>query len=346
MSHSSPLPFHNLLTGIQQDFLQTGNLLDYHGTGAQFIQQFGGTWDTPLLSMMQQPPHQMIVSAKRRGRGHGGWSPNNPYLQERWVEIPVEIDPSNLVTRILSVREQIAKEWDKDLDALMMANDLILDSFFEQTRAKRSSMGIGESVGSDNYYGDGGDAFVRRAQDLINDNSRFSVQVSSPFRRSNFDLLYNLCTQAAIHRLLRQKIKLRQSPAEEGGDRGDASFVFLRDFYTGRAEEYFDGDLPFGRADDFLEDLLETSPFVVSDVVGKKNYSWRTSHPGLVDPVGTAEEIIQMRRVVAQDWKALMQKVPDDHIVIRQALLSNQMKRMQSSSDNEPRDSGSLDGFQ
>jgi hypothetical protein len=133
---------------------------------------------------------------------------------------------------------------------------------------------------------DGGGAFGRMAQDLINDNSRFSVQVSSPFRR------------------------------------------------------------PFGRADDFLEDLLETSPFVVSDVVGKKNYSSRTSHPGLVDPVGTAEEIIQMRRVVAQDWKALMQKVPDDHIVIRQALLSNQMKRMQSSSDNEPRDSGSLDGFQ
>jgi hypothetical protein len=100
--------------------------------------------------MMQQPPHQIIISAKRRGRGHGGWSPNNPYLQERWVEIPVQIDPSNLVTRILSVREQIAKEWsEKDLDALVVANDLILDSFFEQTKTKRNrDIGAGYEAGS------------------------------------------------------------------------------------------------------------------------------------------------------------------------------------------------------
>lgn len=287
----------------------------------------------PLLSMMQQPPHQIIISAKRRGRGHGGWSPNNPYLQERWVEIPVQIDPPNLVTRILSVREQIAKEWSgKDLDALIVANDLILDSFFEQTKAKRN-----RDIGS---YEAGGGAFVRMAQDLINDNARFSTQASSPFRRSNFDLLYNLCTQAAIHRLLREKMKRRD------GDE-DVSFQFLRDFYTGRAEEYFDGDLPFGRADDFLEDLLETSPFVMSS----SNRNDVGTASGLVDPVGTAEEIIQMRRLVAQEWKILMQRVPDDHMVLRQALLSNQMKRMQkdSSSSNDPLlndNSESLDGFQ
>jgi len=269
--------------------------------------------------MMQQPPQQIIVSAKRRGRGHGGWSQNNPYLEERWVEIPVDIDPPNLVRRILSVREQIAKEWEKDLDALMEANDMILDSFFEQTRSKRrmdEDMGGGSGGG----YVEAG-AFVRMAGNLINDNSRFSVQVSSPYRRSNFDLLYNLCTQAAIHRLLREKMRAKKE------EEGDASFLFLRDFYTGRAEEYFDGDLPFGRADDFVEDLLETPPFVLSrSKNGGTDTIAAAAASSLVDPVGAAEEIIQMRRIVAQEWKVRMEKVPDEHMVIRQALLSNQMK--------------------
>ena len=78
---------------IQQDFLNTGNLIDYHGTGAAFIESFGGTWDASLLQMIQQPKDRIIISAKRRGRGHGGWSKHNPYLKERWVEMPVDIDP-------------------------------------------------------------------------------------------------------------------------------------------------------------------------------------------------------------------------------------------------------------
>jgi hypothetical protein len=79
---------------IQEDFLQTGNLLDFHGTGAAFIERFGGTWDAALLEMIQKPKDRIIISAKRRGRGHGGWSKNNPYLKERWMEMPIDIYPS------------------------------------------------------------------------------------------------------------------------------------------------------------------------------------------------------------------------------------------------------------
>jgi hypothetical protein len=79
---------------IQEDFLQTGNLLDFHGTGAAFIERFGGTWDAALLEMTQKPKDRIIISAKRRGRGHGGWSKNNPYLEERWMEMTIDIDPS------------------------------------------------------------------------------------------------------------------------------------------------------------------------------------------------------------------------------------------------------------
>jgi hypothetical protein len=253
--------------------------------------------------MIARPKDRLIVSAKRRGRGHGGWSKNNPFLEERWVEIPIDIDPANLAFRILAVREQIANEWVKDLDILMDANDQILDSFFKTNRDRRDAGGnVGMALGSG--------SFVRTSMNMMNDISRSAVDSSSPFRRSNFDLMYNLCTQAAIHRILRE----RKAAFEER----EVSFIFLRDYYTGRAEEYFDGELTYGRADDFIDDLLQTSPSVLSPQGGGG---------GLVDPVGAAEEIIKMRQVVAQEWKVLMGRVSEDHTGVRQALFSSQIQR-------------------
>jgi len=298
---------------IQEDFLQTGNLLDYHGTGAGFIERFGGTWDGALLEMTRQPKDRIIVSAKRRGRGHGGWSKDNPFLEERWVEIPIDIDPVNLVSRILSVREQIGSEWMRDMDVLIEANDQILDSFFETMKNRR-----GWNV--DNASGEaisGSGSFERKTVNMIDDNSRFAVEASSPFRRANFDLLYNLCTQAAIHRILRE--------GKANGEEREVAFVFLREFYTERAEEYFDGNLHYGRADDFIDDLLQTSPSVLSTGDGRT---------GLVDPVGAAEKIILMRKHVATDWKALMENVSEDHTGIRQAVFSSTMERSPPVQDN------------
>lgn len=294
---------------IQEDFLQSGNLLDYHGTGAGFIESFGGTWDAPLIEMIGRPRDRIIVSAKRRGRGHGGWSKNNPYLEERWMEMTVDIHPSSLASRILSVREQIAKEWTQDLDILLTANDQILQSFFDTMKSSQNGQG----------------SFERTAANMMNNIARSAVRTSSPFRRSNFDLMYNLCTQAAIHRILRERLA--------AGEEREISFIFLRDFYTEKAEEYFDGDLQSGRADDFFDDLLQTSPSVLSTEDGKT---------GLVDPVGAAEAIIKMRKEVVNDWKALMKRVPEDHTGVRQALFTNQIER----SDASPTYDNDSEGFQ
>lgn len=39
------------------------------------------------------------------------------------IEIPIDIDPQSLVYRIMSVREQIAREFLTDLDVVRIAND-------------------------------------------------------------------------------------------------------------------------------------------------------------------------------------------------------------------------------
>jgi hypothetical protein len=65
-----------------EDFGGWKNLESFHGTGALNVTRFP-SWSSVLMDVMQQPNDVVIVSAKRRGRGHGGWSKNNPYLEVR-----------------------------------------------------------------------------------------------------------------------------------------------------------------------------------------------------------------------------------------------------------------------
>ena len=63
-----------------EKFADANNLLEYHGTGAFNLTRFS-TWDTFFLELMEMPEEKIIISARRRGRGRGGWSKNNPYLK-------------------------------------------------------------------------------------------------------------------------------------------------------------------------------------------------------------------------------------------------------------------------
>jgi hypothetical protein len=303
-----------------EDFLETRNQLEFHGTGAGYLERMGGTWDAPLLEMIKRPKDVIVVSAKRSGKGHQGWSKNNPYLEDRYVEFHIDIDPVSLATRILSVREQIAKEWELDLGVLAYANEQILDSYFklakEERKKKDYELTVTPSV-----------AFERTAVNILNNHTAFMVGSSSPFRKGNFDLLYNLCTQASVHRLLR-----------EFGEAGEASaiaFAWLRDFYVDRVADYFDGDQNYGRADDFIEALLRSSPSVVYGDNGKV---------GLADPMSLAEQIIETRSEIVEEWKEMMRSVPQDHADgIRWVLLNKQMEAWGSGS---PMGGASSGGFE
>jgi hypothetical protein len=293
--------------------------LEYHGTGANYVtcqkqqqqqqQQTqtqttvplgqtsrkryvgDGTWDGPLLAMLEQPKDVVIVSAKRRGAGHGGWSKDNPYLQDRYVEFEIDVDPVSLASRILAVREQLSKEWFFDLDVLKEANDQILTSYFERAKIERTKRDS-ELTESPSV------AFDRMAVNLMNNQTIFAVgsSSSSPFRKGNFDLLYNLCTQASIHRLLRE--------LKNGGEAQEVPFEWLREFYVDRVEEYFDGDQAYGRADDFIEELLLSSPSIIHRDDGKI---------ALADPFYLAEKVIETRNTIVSEWKEVMGQVPAEH---------------------------------
>jgi hypothetical protein len=67
-----------------EEFGEWGNLENFHGTGALNITRFP-YWSSAFMDLMKVPNDVVIVSAKRRGRGVGGWSKNNPYLEVRAI---------------------------------------------------------------------------------------------------------------------------------------------------------------------------------------------------------------------------------------------------------------------
>jgi hypothetical protein len=306
-----------------EDYFGTQNLLNYHGSGASFTMEV--PWDGPLLELLEQPNDVMIVSAKRRGRGQGGWSKNNPYLKDRYVEFKINIEPATLTDRILAVREQLAAEWVSDLAILKKANQAILDSYFQIAKEARTSS---TSTASNTV------AFERTAVNAINVDTAFGAD-GSPFRKGSFDLLYNLCTQASIHRLF--------NSLHSSGDMGNLELLYT--FYVDRLNTFFDGDLPFGRADDFIEELLLSSPSVLHGTDGSVV---------LTDPFGLSEKIIQVRNDIFSEWIEAMAHVPTAHQdSVRKRLLDKQMEAWneylgtttpQSPQQTQPQDGTSSSG--
>lgn len=275
--------------------------------------------------MLQQPPDVVIVSARRRGRGHGGWSKDNPYLEDRFVEFEIDIEPPSLVTRILSVRQQISDEWVTDLETLRTINGQILASYHErQTQMRDEEEEEEECAATGSRDGDASPEectqglYDRNAVYYMNnkimEESETDTRASSPFRKSNFDLLALLATQEALHRVLRSY--------QNAGEERSVSRDWLKQFYTERLRRYFDGDGEYHRADDFLQALLSTPPSAVE----LPSSSATRAQIGLVDPLRIAQDVLEARTNVTEEWRAIMRDVvPSDHMELQKSILAVRM---------------------
>lgn len=173
-----------------------------------------------------------------------------------------------------------------------MVDGMIIESYFNRLRDKRTPHSPTDTT------------FERISVNILSNITEFQGSSSSPFRKGNFDLLYSLCTQASTHRLLREL----QSFSPE-----DVSFRWLKRFYTERVSEYFDGDQPFGRADDFIDELLRSPPSFI-ELSDRKSV-------GLTDPLRLAERIIAIRSETAEEWKNVMREVKEDHLRLNDILV-------------------------
>lgn len=284
-------------------FLDAPSLPAYHGTGALNMTRFE-SWDSYFLDMAKQPKERILVQARRNSASaFRGGSKNNPFLKkerEHLVEIPIDIYPSSLVPRILSVREQIAREMVVDVDIARRYNDQILSSYEYRVRNK-GKMRI-------DCIFDRASAMMSLTNVMAMEKYKEIRECSSPLRKGTYDLLLLLSLHESIHCVLRGY--------KDSGDDKEVSFNWLRGYYTERVSEFFDGFQYYGRSEDFVEELLMIPPSV-------KNTDEGTT---VVDTKKVASDIIKMRSDVLMSWRNIIEEVPNEHIGLRQCVLVQQAK--------------------
>jgi hypothetical protein len=275
-------PGHALPTG------GSGNskLLAYHGLAALNTTVFP-TWDSYFSKLLEQPMEIYIIES------YNGYVP----------EYELEIKPASLCARIVSVRDQIAREFTRDLDVIAAMGGHTLDSYWESLTNRR------DQIADNNDDVAGGNAQIKlRRENLfflelnVNDDSDYAP---SPLRKGNFDLLVLLSTQESIHRVL-------NDPNRQNGVEKVTNY-YLRNFYAQRLVSHFSGAQRYGRADDFLEELLGTAPSVVQLSDGATT---------LIDTHSIAELILKEREAVALEWKELARNVPQEHMEIKRLQLN------------------------
>lgn len=226
---------------------------------------------------------------------------------------------------MISVREQISKEWKEDLDTLVRTNDRILDEHEENQRKsdvaaldddetdEEEEIGLSKHLVSPYQPSQEGNTlrYDRNAMAYLTNSIANQDRASSPFRKSNFDLLLLLCTQESIHRVL----------CDYNEDSEDEmhmeKYTWLHSFYKRNIDQYFDGhEHSFGRADKFLETLLLQPPIALET---------RKGGLYLIDPVAIAEDILRERSVVAREWKSIVATIPDEHLDLRRILFTRHL---------------------
>jgi hypothetical protein len=291
-------------------------LLHYHGLAALNATLFP-TWDAYFGALLDQPKVCYTITS------------NRAYIPDYQLEIV----PASLCSRLVSVREQIAREFAKDLDVISASmGRKALEAYMRSSTssALKGGAAAGATTDDDQVAASESDSDVEQASSSAQQPRRlqrpslFFLELAadgnavdpSPLRKGNFDLLLLLCTQEAVHRVL------------QDSDMDSASRYYLQNFYLERLYTHFMGSVPYGRGDDFLEELLWQTPRLVHSRSAHEDslVSWLFSYQ-LVDPLRLAEAILHQRERVASEWRDRAAEAPLHHMGIKRMQLNLLMGR-------------------
>ncbi len=243
-------------------------LLNYHGLAAINTTLFP-TWDSYFEKLLQQSTVTYLVESSR-------------------AHVPtyeLEINPASLCSRLVSVREQIAREFVNDLDVIAEMSSAMMQRYYD-SRGEMEQPNL-----------------------LFLESSVYNDYAPSPLRKGNFDLLMTLTTQEAIHRVLNDA-SFQQSEK--------VSHLFLRNFYANRIQTHYTGSNWYGRAEEFMVELLRSTPSVLQ---------LQDEESGLVDPLRVAELVLKEREQVAEEWLEIALDVPQAHTDIKRWQFNRLMGR-------------------
>jgi len=298
-------------------------LLNYHGLSAINTTIFP-EWDSFFTSLLEEPSAILkITTPKELG-------------QRAYSNFEIDIEPARLCARILSVREQIAREMAGDLKVIANMGQQIFASYYKNAKERKNTKQSPGEESSPYGFDRPGAMYINLDQEITDDDVK-----PSPLRKGNFDLLYNLITQSAVLHLIKHEDGVVVS--EEELIQNKASQVFLADFYNDRLVTHFVGSQFYSKGDDFIEELMLASPIMMSmkKIEGADEES-ETPKILEVEPLRIAEQILLVRDKLALEWMEKMQAVPSDHSNIRKL----QLEIMTGVAQAAPKIVSLKDGFQ
>lgn len=294
---------HGGNTYRENDQRMGSKLLNYHGLSALNTTLYP-EWDSFFNALLDKPDAILEIE-----------TPN-------FMSFEIEIEPARLCARILSVREQIAREMAADCKAINSMGHYIFCSYQENSQKRTNIKKVDE-------HGD----FVSKPKTFdspsalyINFDQRDDEALApSPLRKGNFDLLYNLLTQQAIIELLNSEdgVVVGEDPQQN-----QACREYLYRFYLQRFPSTFEGSQWYGKSDAFVEELMLSSPLFLtmnleSGTGVEQSETQASSRPPLeVEPLRVAEQILLKRDNLALEWMDIMSSVPSDHTEIRRMQLN------------------------
>jgi hypothetical protein len=271
-------------------------LLAYHGLAVMNTTLFP-TWDSYFEKLLGQPDESYIIQSASR------FVP----------DYDLEIKPASLCSRIISVREQIAREFVKDLDVIADMGGITLENYWERLKQQRNNNNGKTMMDSSQMN-------LLFLEFPIDEDSGL---LPSPTRKGNFDLLVLLTTQESIHRLLNSNINHHQADrttkkiSSELSSMDRHAISFLRQFYLQRLPTHFTGNQWYGRADSILEELLSLPPSTIQLEDGITT--------ALIDPMRLVELILDEREQIAEEWADQALDVPELHMQIKRKQLDRLM---------------------
>lgn len=245
-----------------------------------------------------------------------------------YSKFEIDINPASLCSRIISVREQIANELCGDLKAISTMGQHIFNSYHYNLEHKNNTKSMGKKGGIG--YKDGSSPYAFDSPAMLYmrfDSLEDSPFAPSPLRKGNFDLLYNLITQAAVVNLLQNGVFVGENEKQN-----DASLRYLEKFYRERVVTHFIGAQFYWRSDAFIEELMLASPVVMYDDLDVSD--GEDDDTLEIEPLRVAEQILLKRDALSLEWLEIMKAVPTDHGEIRKAQLDRMMGQGQQSQES------------
>ena len=275
-------------------------LLTYHGINAMNRTAFP-KWDTYYELLLQQPKQILVIES----------------YQKHIPTYEIDINPVSLCHRMMSVREQIAKEMAHDLYIIAQMKTTITTTTATNRNTahgpSRNQLAMDDVLFLDTWDANDGDYIM-----------------PSPLRKGNFDLLLLFITQESIHRILNQNTYSTRERRQSLNDKDDDSFMLsqaeeqlLSNFYLHRLVTHFTGQQRYGRANQFLQELLLL--VVVNDVSASDDAT-----VALVSAQRIVEHILHIRQQVAMEYSQYAADVPNLHIPIKKIQLNLLMQSYNS----------------